>query len=65
MAQIFKTIEQPIDCPQNQLNDCCTTASLRDRPLPEKNKIICKSLGNNMSYEINENQIISISDQRN
>ena len=66
VAQIFKTIEQAylvkIDFPQAKLKDCYLTTSLGDQPLPEKLKIICKSLGNNSSYEMNGNQIIIISD---
>ncbi|SHN66748.1 FecR family protein [Flavobacterium fryxellicola] len=66
VAQIFKTIEQAylvkIDFPQTKLKDCYLTTSLGDQPLPEKLKIICKSLGNNTSYEMNGNQIIIISD---
>ncbi|WP_243698836.1 FecR family protein [Flavobacterium sandaracinum] len=65
VAQIFKTIEQAylvkIDFPQSKLKDCYLTTSLSDQPLPEKLKIICKSLGNNTSYEMNGNQIIIIS----
>jgi ferric-dicitrate binding protein FerR (iron transport regulator) len=66
VSQIFKTIEQgylvKIDFPQTKLKDCYLTTSLSDEPLPEKLKIICKSLGNNTSYEMNGNQIIIISD---
>ena len=66
VAQIFKTIEQAylvkIDFPQAKLKDCYLTTSLGDQPLPEKLKIICKSLGNNTSYEMNGNQIIILSD---
>ena len=66
VAQIFKTIEQAylvkIDFPQTKLKDCYLTTSLTDQPLPEKLKIICKSLGNNTSYEMNGNQISIISD---
>ncbi|MFV8354437.1 FecR family protein [Flavobacterium sp. XS2P14] len=66
VSQIFKTIEQAylvkIDFPQTKLNNCYLTTSLSDQPLPEKLKIICKSLGNNTSYEMNGNQIIIISD---
>jgi transmembrane sensor len=62
VAQIFKTIEQAylvkIDFPQSKLKDCHLTTSLSDQPLPEKLKIICKSLGNNTSYEMNGNQVI-------
>lgn len=64
--QIFKTIEQAyfvdIDFPKEKLKDCHLTTSLNDQPLPEKLKIICKSLGNNTSYEMNGNQIIITSD---
>lgn len=66
VSQIFKTIEQAyivkIDYPQTKLKDCYLTTSLSDQPLPEKLKIICKSLGNNTSYEMNGNQIIIMSD---
>ncbi|WP_338645653.1 FecR family protein [Flavobacterium sp. KS-LB2] len=66
VSQIFKTIEQAylvkIDFPQAKLKDCYLTTSLSDQPLPEKLKIICKSLGSNTSYEMNGNQIIIISD---
>ncbi|MCV9928613.1 FecR domain-containing protein [Flavobacterium sp. LS1R49] len=62
VAQIFKTIEQAylvkIDFPHSKLKDCHLTTSLSDQPLPEKLKIICKSLGNNTSYEMNGNQVI-------
>jgi hypothetical protein len=65
VSQIFKTIEQAylvkIDFPQSKLKDCYLTTSLNDQPLPEKLKIICKSLGNNTSYEMNGNQIIILS----
>ncbi|SHM27254.1 FecR family protein [Flavobacterium xanthum] len=66
VSQIFKTIEQAylvkIDFPQSKLKDCYLTTSLTDQPLPEKLKIICKSLENNTSYEMNGNQISIISD---
>lgn len=66
VAQIFKTMEQAylvkIDFPQAKLKDCYLTTSLSDQPLPEKLRIICKSLGNNTSYEMNGNQIIIQSD---
>ncbi|MFV8364016.1 FecR family protein [Flavobacterium sp. ZT3P35] len=66
VSQIFKTIEQAylvkIDFPQTKLNNCYLTTSLSDQPLPEKLKIICKSIGNNTSYEMNGNQIKIISD---
>ena len=62
VAQIFKTIEQAylvnIDFPLEKLKSCHLTTSLIDQPLPEKLKIICKSIGNNTSYEMNGNQII-------
>ena len=62
VSQIFKTIEQAylvnIEYPEALLKDCHLTTSLTDQPLPEKLKIICKSLGNNTSYEMNGNQII-------
>ncbi|MDG2433751.1 FecR family protein [Flavobacterium sp.] len=65
VSQIFKTIEQAylvnIDYPQAKLKDCYLTTSLNDQPLPEKLKIICRSLGNNTSYEMNGNQIIILS----
>lgn len=60
--QILKTIEQAylvkIDFPKELLKNCHLTTSLNDQPLPEKLKIICKSIGNNTSYEMNGNQII-------
>ncbi|MBK0369122.1 FecR family protein [Flavobacterium agrisoli] len=60
--QIFKTIEQAyqveIDFPKEALKNCHLTTSLSDQPLPEKLKIICKSLGNNTTYEMNGNVII-------
>ena len=66
VSQIFKTIDQAklvkIDFPQTKLNNCYLTTSLSDQPLPEKLKIICKSIGNNTSYEMNGNQIKIISD---
>jgi transmembrane sensor len=65
VSHIFKTIEQAyevkIDFPQEKLKNCHLTTSLIDQPLPEKLKIICKSIGNNTSYEMNRNQIIIIS----
>ena len=66
VTQIFKTIEQAyfvnIDFPKEKLQDCHLTTALNDQPLPEKLKIICKSLGNNTTYEMNGNQIIITSD---
>ncbi|KAF2513788.1 FecR family protein [Flavobacterium foetidum] len=60
--QIFKTIEQAyqvnIDFPKDKLQDCRLTTSLSDQPLPEKLKIICKSIGNDTNYEMNGNQIV-------
>ena len=65
VAQIFKTIEQAylvkINFPYEKLKNCYLTTSLVDQPLPEKLKIICKSIGNNTSYEMNGNQIIILS----
>nr|WP_315200495.1 FecR family protein [uncultured Flavobacterium sp.] len=62
VSHIFKTIEQAyeveIDFPKEKLKNCHLTTSLIDQPLPEKLKIICKSIGNNTSYEMNGNQII-------
>lgn len=62
VSQIFKTIEQAyeleIDFPKEKLKNCHLTTSLIDQPLPEKLKIICKSIGNNTSYEMNGNKII-------
>jgi hypothetical protein len=62
VSQIFKTIEQAyqveIDFPKEKLKNCHLTTSLSDQPLTEKLKIICKSLGNNTSYEMNGNLII-------
>jgi transmembrane sensor len=66
ISQIFKTIEQAylikIDFPVEKLKNCHLTTSLNDQPLPEKLKIICKSIGNETSYEMNGNQIIITSD---
>lgn len=66
VSQILKTIEQAylveIDFPKEKLKYCHLTTSLNDQPLPEKLKIICKSLGNNTSYEMNGNQIIITSE---
>lgn len=66
LAQIFKTIEQAylvdIDFPKDKLKDCHLTTSLSDEPLPEKLKIICKSIGNESSYIMNGNQITILSD---
>lgn len=66
VAQIFKTIEQAylvdIDFPEAKLKDCHITSSLTDQPLSEKLKIICKSIGNNTTYEMNGNQISIQSD---
>lgn len=65
VSQIFKTIEQAysveIDFPEQQLKKCHLTTSLSDQPLPEKLKIICKSIGNNSSYTMNGNQITILS----
>jgi transmembrane sensor len=62
VEQIFKTIEQAylvdIDFPKGKLKDCHLTTSLSDQPLSEKLKIICKSIGNDTSFEMNGNQII-------
>jgi transmembrane sensor len=69
VTQIFKTIEQAylvnIDFPVDKLKNCHLTTSLNDQPLPEKLKIICKSIGNNTNYEMNGNQIIITSDGSN
>lgn len=66
VSQIFKTIEQAylvdIEFPAEKLKDCHLTTSLSDQPLPEKLKIICKSIGNSTSYEMNGNQITITSD---
>lgn len=66
VSQILKTIEQAyqveIDFPREKLKNCHLTTSLNDQPLPEKLKIICKSIGNNTSYEMNGNQIIITSE---
>jgi hypothetical protein len=65
VEQIFKTIEQAylvdIDFPTAKLKDCHLTTSLSDQPLTEKLKIICKSIGNDTSFEMNGNQIIILS----
>ncbi|WP_163401179.1 FecR family protein [Flavobacterium fluviatile] len=62
VVQIFKTIEQAylveIDFPKDKLKDCHLTTSLSDQPLSEKLKIICKSIGNDTSFEMNGNQIV-------
>jgi transmembrane sensor len=62
VEQIFKTIEQAylveIDFPKDKLKDCHLTTSLSDQPLSEKLKIICKSIGNETSFEMNGNQIV-------
>jgi hypothetical protein len=62
VSQILKTIEQAyeveIDFPKEKLKNCHLTTSLIDQPLPEKLKIICQSIGNNTTYEMNGNQII-------
>jgi len=61
VSQIFQTIEQAylvdIDYPKDKLKDCHLTTSLSDQPLTEKLKIVCKSIGNNTSFEMNGNQI--------
>lgn len=66
VAQIFKTIEQAylvdIDFPEAKLKECHITSSLTNQPLSEKLKIICKSIGNNTTYEMNGNQISIQSD---
>jgi hypothetical protein len=66
VAQIFQTIEQAylvdIDYPKNKLKDCHLTTSLSDQPLMEKLKIVCNSIGNNTSFEMNGNQIIITSE---
>lgn len=65
VAQIFKTIEQAysveIDFPRQELQKCHLTTSLTDQPLPEKLKIICKSIGENSTYIMNGNQITIVS----
>jgi hypothetical protein len=62
VSQIFETIEQAysvdIDYPKNKLRDCHLTTSLSDQPMTEKLKIICNSIGNNTTFEMNGNQII-------
>ncbi len=66
VSQIFKTIEQAysveVDFPLKKLEKCHLTTSLSDQPLPEKLKIICKSIGNNTSYVMNGNQITILSE---
>ncbi|MFW0735785.1 FecR family protein [Flavobacterium sp. N502536] len=66
VSQIFETIEQAylvdIDYPKNKLKDCHLTTSLSDQPLMEKLKIVCNSIGNNTTFEMNGNQIIITSD---
>lgn len=66
VSQIFETIEQAylvdIDYPKDKLKDCHLTTSLSDQPLTEKLKIVCKSIGNNTSFEMNGNQIIITSE---
>ncbi|MDA6071781.1 FecR family protein [Flavobacterium sp. AC] len=66
VSQIFQTIEQAylvdIDYPKNKLKDCHLTTSLSDQPLTEKLKIVCNSIGNNTSFEMNGNQIIITSE---
>ncbi|CAA9201734.1 FecR family protein [Flavobacterium collinsii] len=66
VSQIFETIEQAylvdIDYPKNKLKDCHLTTSLSDQPLMEKLKIVCNSIGNNSTFEMNGNQIIIISE---
>lgn len=66
VSQILKTIEQAyeveIDFPKEKLKNCHLTTSLIDQPLPEKLKIICQSIGNNTSYEMNGNKIIITSE---
>ena len=66
VAQIFETIEQAylveIDFPKEKLKECYLTTSLSDQPLSEKLKIICKSIGNDTSFEMNGNQIIITSE---
>jgi transmembrane sensor len=61
VIQILSTIEQAysitIEYPEARLQDCYLTTSLTDVPLAEKFKIICESLGNNTSYEMNGNNI--------
>ncbi|RTY81585.1 FecR family protein [Flavobacterium sp. ZB4P23] len=61
VVQIFRTIEQAylvdIDFPENKLKECHITTSLTDQPLSEKLKIICESIGNNTTYQMNGNQI--------
>lgn len=65
VAQIFKTIEQAysveIDFPKQELEKCHLTTSLSDQPLPEKLKIICKSISDNSTYTMNGNQITILS----
>lgn len=57
LRSIFSTIEDAygvrIQFPEMVLKDCFLTTSLSDEPLPEKLKIICETLGNNTSFEMN------------
>ncbi|MEN2416078.1 FecR family protein [Flavobacterium mesophilum] len=66
VSQIFETIEQAyqvkIDYPKNKLKDCHLTTSLSDQPLPEKLKIVCKSISASTNFEMNGNQIIITSE---
>ncbi|MEP7095138.1 MAG: FecR family protein, partial [Flavobacterium sp.] len=66
VSQIFETIQQAylidIDYPHEKLKDCHLTTSLSDQPLTEKLKIVCRSIGNNTSFEMNGNQIIITSE---
>ncbi|RUT68799.1 DUF4974 domain-containing protein [Flavobacterium cupreum] len=66
VSQIFETIEQAylidIDYPREKLKECHLTTSLSDQPLTEKLKIVCRSIGNNTSFEMNGNQIIITSE---
>ncbi|TEB41127.1 FecR family protein, partial [Flavobacterium circumlabens] len=45
-----------------KLKECHLTTSLSDQPLTEKLKIVCRSIGNNTSFEMNGNQIIITSE---
>ncbi|MEM8522507.1 FecR family protein [Flavobacterium sp. PL12] len=66
VSKILELIENAylveIDFPKDKLKNCYLTTSLNDQPLPEKLKIVCKSLGNNTTYEMNGNQIIITSE---
>ncbi|MFM1912925.1 MAG: hypothetical protein RIR51_763, partial [Bacteroidota bacterium] len=60
--KVFSTIQEVynlrIEYPKELLSECYVTTSLNDVPLPLKLKILCYSIGENISYEIIGDKII-------